>query len=151
MNQKKLFFRPGEAEPLRMSGTAPRGWGIVISPDGVGSERLSFGVQDVDVGSEIPYHVHDKEEEILFFWRGKGKCVIENEEYEITPGSSVYFPIGVWHGIVNTGDEPLSLTWCFSPPGMKMSSAAWPKWARTTSRGRIRPEKLEDSVVVDEK
>jgi len=76
-----------------MTGQAPRGWGIVVSPDGVGSEGLSFGMQDVDVGSAIPYHVHDKEEEILFFWRGQGKCV------------------------VNTGDEPLRLTWCFSPPG----------------------------------
>jgi mannose-6-phosphate isomerase-like protein (cupin superfamily) len=115
--KKKLFFRPGEAEPLRMTGQAPRGWGIVVSPDGVGSEGLSFGMQDVDVGSAIPYHVHDKEEEILFFWRGQGKCVVEGEEFEITPGSTAYFPIGVWHGIVNTGDEPLRLTWCFSPPG----------------------------------
>ena len=51
---KKFFFSPGEAEPLRMTGQAPRGWGIVISPNGVGSEGLSFGVQDIDVGSEIP-------------------------------------------------------------------------------------------------
>ena len=113
----KLFFRPGEAEHVRMRGDAPRQWGIVVSPEGVGSERLSFGVQEVDIGSRIPVHVHDREEEILFFWAGKGICILDDEEFEIVPGSTAYIPIGVWHGVVNTGDEPLKLTWCFSPPG----------------------------------
>ena len=114
---KKIFFRPGEAEPLRIASEAPREWGIVVSPEGVGAERLSFGVQEVDIGSRIPVHVHDKEEEILFFWGGRGRCILDDEEFEIEPGSTAYVPIGVWHGVVNTGDEPLRLTWTFSPPG----------------------------------
>ena len=113
----KLFFSPGEAEYLCMSGQAPRQWGIVVSPDRVGSRQLSFGVQEIDVGSQIPVHIHDKEEEILFFWRGEGKCILDDDEFDIEPGSTAYVPIGVWHGVVNTGNEPLRLTWCFSPPG----------------------------------
>ncbi|MFQ5915132.1 MAG: cupin domain-containing protein [Nitrospinota bacterium] len=115
---KKLVFRPGDGEPLRMPGqTAPRGWEIVVDPKGVGARQLSFGVQDVDVGSHIPIHMHDKEEEILFFWGGKGKVIVEDEEFEVFPGCTAFLPIDVWHGVVNTGDEPLRLTWCFSPPG----------------------------------
>jgi mannose-6-phosphate isomerase-like protein (cupin superfamily) len=132
---KKLVFHPGEGEPLRMPGEAPRGWEIVIDPRNVGSREFAFGTQEVDVGSQIPVHVHDREEEILFFYGGRGKMIIEGEEVEVGPGSTAFLPIGVWHGVVNTGGEPLKLTWCFSPPGYEE------EFRKMTRTGMDHPER----------
>jgi quercetin dioxygenase-like cupin family protein len=42
--------------------------------------HLDFGVEEVAVGSEIPWHQHDDKEEVIFVWRGHGQAFIEAGE-----------------------------------------------------------------------
>ena len=44
-----------------------------------GATHISGGSVDIPVGSELPYHVHEKEEEIMFIYKGKGVAVIAGE------------------------------------------------------------------------
>jgi mannose-6-phosphate isomerase-like protein (cupin superfamily) len=65
----------------------------------------------------IPVHVHEREEEILFFHEGSGELEVDGEKFPITPGMSVFLPLNIPHGLRNTGKGPLKLLWIFSPPG----------------------------------
>jgi quercetin dioxygenase-like cupin family protein len=42
----------------------------------VKTAHLDFGVEEVAVGSEIPWHHHDDKEEVIFVWRGHGRAYI---------------------------------------------------------------------------
>ncbi len=94
-----------------------RGWRIMIDPRNTSSRMLSMGNQDIPVGGGIPRHIHEREEEILFFHEGEAELEVDGEAYHVTSGMSAFLPVGVEHGLKNTGDAPLKLVWIFSPPG----------------------------------
>ncbi len=107
-----------DGERLEMRNVAlPRGWRILADPANTDSRWLSMGNQDIPVGGGIPEHLHEKEEEILFFHAGEGEMDVDGETFSIRSGMSVFLPAGVPHGLRNTGDVPLQLFWVFSPPG----------------------------------
>lgn len=107
-----------DGEKVEMRNVAlARGWRILADPANTGARRLSMGNQDIPVGGGIPAHLHEKEEEILFFHAGEGALDVDGETFSIRPGMSVFLPAGVRHGLRNTGDVPLRLFWVFSPPG----------------------------------
>ena len=111
-------FQWEDGEKLEMKDVdEPRGWRILIDPRNTRSAHLSMGNQDIPPGVGIPVHVHDREEEILFFHEGSGELEVDGEKFPITPGMSVFFPLNVPHGLRNTGKVPLKLLWIFSPPG----------------------------------
>lgn len=95
----------------------PRGWRIQIDPRNTDSSHLSMGNQDIPPGVGIPVHLHEKEEEILFFHEGTGELEVEGEKFPIQPGMSVFFPPNIRHSLRNTGENPLKMLWIFSPPG----------------------------------
>jgi mannose-6-phosphate isomerase-like protein (cupin superfamily) len=61
--------------------------------------------------------LHEREEQILFFYAGQGKATLDDKEMEVSPGTIVYVPRQVWHGITNMGTEPLYILETTSPPG----------------------------------
>ena len=75
-----------------------------------------MGVNTTEVGSCIPLHVHENEEEAMFIIQGEGKLIAGDEEYPVKAGSAIFSPIGVKHTIINTGDVPLKLVWAYAPP-----------------------------------
>ena len=76
-----------------------------------------MGNQDIPVGGGIPVHLHEKEEEILFFHEGEAEVEVDGEVHHVKAGMTAFLPVGVTHGLRNTGDVPLKLLWMFSPPG----------------------------------
>ena len=58
-------------------------------------------------------------EELIFVYAGRGTAVVRDDEVELVPGTTLYVPRQVWHGITNTGAEPLGLTWTVCPPGLE--------------------------------
>lgn len=82
-----------------------------------GARNLSGGTTDIPVGSELPYHVHEDEEEIMFIYRGKGVAVIEGETFSIEVETMVFVPPGLRHTFRNTGTEMLSFAFFYAPPG----------------------------------
>ncbi len=111
-------FEWDDGEKLEMQGVElPRGWRILVDPKRTGSQGLSMGNQDIPVGGGIPRHLHEKEEEILFFHEGEAEVEVDGETFQVKAGMSAFLPVGVPHGLKNTGDVPLKLLWVFSPPG----------------------------------
>ncbi len=94
----------------------PRVSKILISEHTTGATRISMGVNTTEVGSCIPLHGHEDEEEAMFIIQGEGKLVMGDKEYPLTAGSAIYSPPGVKHTIINTGDVPLKLVWAYAPP-----------------------------------
>lgn len=120
----RYVFHLGEGEEVAMGGAAPRRWYIVADPVNTGARRLSMGLQRIEPGSRIPLHVHDPEEEILFCFRGAGRIRVGDQEADLRPGTAAFIPPGVWHGVDNTEQEPLWITWTFSPPGYEQTFRA---------------------------
>jgi mannose-6-phosphate isomerase-like protein (cupin superfamily) len=81
------------------------------------AKNVSGGTVEIPVKSEIPYNVHDKEEEIMFIYKGEGVAVIEGDTFPLEPETMVFIPPGVKHQFKNTGSGPLSFAFFYAPPG----------------------------------
>ncbi|UCG67186.1 MAG: cupin domain-containing protein [Deltaproteobacteria bacterium] len=93
----------------------PRTSWILISEKTVGAKNLAMGINETDPGGIVPEHVHEKEEEVMYFLSGKGKFVTEEREIPVESGIAIYNPPGKPHKIINTGDEILRFVWIYSP------------------------------------
>lgn len=69
---------------------------------------------------EIGRETHEKNDQFFRFESGKGKCIIDGNEYEVTDGDAVIVPAGAKHNVINTSDtEALKLYTIYSPPKHK--------------------------------
>ena len=65
---------------------------------------------------EIGMEVHGDNDQFFRFEKGRGKCVIDGNEYELKDGSAIIVPAGAQHNIINTSDsEELKLYTIYSP------------------------------------
>jgi mannose-6-phosphate isomerase-like protein (cupin superfamily) len=71
-------------------------------------------------GGEIGMETHRDNDQFFRFESGKGKVIIDGNEYEVTDGSAAIVPAGAEHNVVNASDsEPLKLYTLYSPPHHK--------------------------------
>ena len=82
-----------------------------------GAQYISVGSCEIPVGGEIPYHIHEKEEEVMYITGGKGIAITEGVEEEIKAGDLVFMPPGLRHQFKNTGEEVLTFMFFYGPPG----------------------------------
>ena len=80
------------------------------------AENQSLAEATVPPGGETEEHYHRLSEEIYFFTHGSGRLRLGDEESEVTVGDTVVIPPGTRHKLWNTGEEPLKLLCCCSPP-----------------------------------
>lgn len=65
---------------------------------------------------EIGMEVHLENDQFFRFEKGRGKCLIDGNEYELTDGMAVVVPAGAQHNIINTSEtEELKLYTIYSP------------------------------------
>ncbi len=65
---------------------------------------------------EIGMEVHENNDQFFRFEQGSGKCVIDDNEYEISNGTAIVIPAGAKHNIINTSDTTeLKLYTIYSP------------------------------------
>ena len=93
----------------------PRTSWILVSEKTVGSRNLALGVNETEPGSMVPEHMHESEEEVMFFLEGEGKFVTKDKEIDLRPGICIYNPPGEMHKIVNTGKVNLKFVWVYAP------------------------------------
>lgn len=79
-------------------------------------------------GEDIDLEVHNVDQ-FFRFEAGKGKAVVDGQEYEVSDGTAIVVPAGLEHNIVNTGSEPLKLYTIYSPANH--------------IEGRVHPTKVE--------
>ena len=67
-------------------------------------------------GEEIGMEVHTDNDQFFRVDQGRGKVVIDGNEYEIQDGFAVVVPAGANHNVINvSADEPLNLYTIYSP------------------------------------
>lgn len=65
---------------------------------------------------EIGIEVHLDNDQFFRFESGRGKCIIDGNEYEVGDGVAVVVPAGAEHNVINTSDsEELKLYTIYSP------------------------------------
>lgn len=65
---------------------------------------------------EIGMETHPDNDQFLRIEAGKGKAVIDGNEYTISDGFAVIVPAGAEHNIINTSDtEPMKIYTIYSP------------------------------------
>lgn len=65
-----------------------------------------------DIGMEV----HPDNDQFFRFESGKGKVIIDGNEYEVTDGDAVVIPAGAEHNVINTSsDESLKMYTLYAP------------------------------------
>lgn len=93
----------------------PRTSWILVSEKTVGAQNIAMGVNETYPGGMVPEHVHESEEETMYFLAGRGQFVTKDETIDLEPGTVIFNPPGEPHKIINTGDEVLRFVWIYSP------------------------------------
>jgi quercetin dioxygenase-like cupin family protein len=55
-------------------------------------------------------------EELAYVISGAGELRTDDGSVTYGPGAALYVPAGVWHAVVNTGDEPVLMVFAFPHP-----------------------------------
>lgn len=90
---------------------------IKASPES-GAVHLTVGLELHPKGSGTIVHRHDHTEEILFVHRGSGKAIIEDDTINVSAGSTLFIPPGIWHGIENP-DDSIHILFATTPQGLE--------------------------------
>jgi len=109
--------KPTMMEEARVTPTlmGERSFRVLVSPE-VGCRRMTQFTGVIPTG-RAPLHAHPHEEAV-YILAGTGRLWIEGEPVgELSPGSVVFFPIGVRHTLENTGPEDMKVLGAFSPAG----------------------------------
>jgi mannose-6-phosphate isomerase-like protein (cupin superfamily) len=88
----------------------------VAGPASLPSRNQSLAEATVDPGGTTTAHYHRVSEELYFFTAGTGRLRIGDDERDVRAGDCAVIPPGAEHKLFNTGDEPLVLLCCCSPP-----------------------------------
>jgi mannose-6-phosphate isomerase-like protein (cupin superfamily) len=106
-DEGELFYVGPTSDPVR----------IKVSPPGPG--RVATIVQEMAIGSRVPVHLHEKEDEVIFIQRGSGLATLGDRTIALRTGSMLFVPQGTWHGGENTGTEPLLWVATYAPSGFE--------------------------------
>jgi len=85
-------------------------------------EHSQLTVMSVPPGGEVGWEAHGHLEQFLRLEQGKARLDFGktedavDESHEVEDDWAVIVPAGVWHNVVNTGDEDVKLYSIYSPP-----------------------------------
>lgn len=80
---------------------------IVIKVDRISVPATSMMVAEQRLAaSGIPVHAHVWEDELIYILSGKGAAIVgpEQQEVPVETGTTLYIPMGSWHGLVNENE-----------------------------------------------
>jgi len=79
-------------------------------------------VMSLKPGEEIGWEAHEELDQFLRLEQGSGRVEFGtgedavDETHEVSDDWAIIVPAGIWHNVVNTGDEDLKLYSLYSPP-----------------------------------
>ena len=88
----------------------------LMHPDFHGKMKQSLSEATVSPGGITALHIHNETEEIYHFTSGKGVMTVGEEKFQVEAGDTVLIPPGNPHRLENSGEAPLKLLCCCSPP-----------------------------------
>ncbi len=89
---------------------------MLLRPKDMGTQGFIVGCHMMDPSGGAPEHIHEKEQEAMFFYEGSGIATIDGVEYKIEPESVMIAPPKIKHCIRNTGNGPLKFVFIYCPP-----------------------------------
>ena len=80
------------------------------------SKHSQLVLMSLRSNEEIGMETHPDNDQFFRFEKGRGKCVIDGNEYEVKDGAAIVVPAGAKHNVINTSDsEELKLYTIYSP------------------------------------
>jgi len=80
------------------------------------SKHSQLVLMALQPSEEIGMEVHQENDQFFRFEQGKGRCVIDGNEYDVRDGDAVIVPAGAEHNVINMSDtEELKLYTIYSP------------------------------------
>ncbi len=64
---------------------------------------------------EIGMEVHEENDQFFRFESGKGKVIIDGNEYFVNDGDAIVVPSGAKHNVINIGEKDLKIYTIYSP------------------------------------
>ena len=89
-------------------------WRVVYPEMGAKNITLNYAVHAP--GTVFTPHVHEESEDVIVVLKGRGEIRSGDSFLSFEAGDALYVPAGVFHGTINTGDEPLVMFSCQAPP-----------------------------------
>jgi len=83
--------------------------------------NLQMTLMAIQVGDDIGLEVHDDHDQFLRIEQGKARVEmgLSKEELsfqqEVADDYAIFVPAGIWHNVINIGDEPLKLYSIYAP------------------------------------
>ncbi|MEJ2407597.1 MAG: cupin domain-containing protein [Candidatus Thiodiazotropha sp.] len=81
-----------------------------------GNANQSLAEATLEAGQQTRLHRHQNSEELYHITAGHGLMQLGSSRFEIGTGDTVAIPPGTPHAVENTGDRPLVILCCCSPP-----------------------------------
>ncbi len=88
----------------------------LMHPEIQGNTAQSLAEATVPVGASTLLHRHRRSEELYHVSAGNGRLRLGDEVIALAVGDTVCIPPGTPHALENTGDGPLRVLCCCSPP-----------------------------------
>ena len=102
----------GDVEPIELPGGS---WSrVILTGERVGA-RSALGFSSFAPQTETAMLSHETEE-MAYVLSGHGELRMDGGSVPYGPDSALYIPAGVWHAVVNSGDEPVTMVFAFPHP-----------------------------------
>jgi mannose-6-phosphate isomerase-like protein (cupin superfamily) len=95
----------------------PRGsWSrMVVTDESVSGNTASLGYSVFTPGTATDAVLHETEE-VAYVLSGSGELRLDSGSVPFKAGYGLFIPAGVWHAVVNTGDEDMAMVFGFPFP-----------------------------------
>lgn len=80
------------------------------------AQNLQLVLMSLEAGEDIGAETHLNNDQFFRFESGEGKCIIDNNEYQVAEGDAIVVPAGAKHNIINTGTAAFKLYTIYGPP-----------------------------------
>ena len=85
-------------------------------------KHIQMTVMSIPVGGDVGLEIHKHEDQFLRVEQGRALVRMGPKEDEVTfeeevgDDWAILVPVGLWHNIINIGDEPLKIYSIYGPP-----------------------------------
>lgn len=115
---KSLVVQPDEGESFWQPVPANGHVELKVIGGTDGMTDFDCGIQEISPGSYVREHSHDRNEELIFVFAGKGEAMVDGKAHDMQPGTTFYLAKDSHHLFKNTGNQPLRFFWTMLPGGL---------------------------------
>ena len=95
-------------------------------------------------GAGPPLHTHTREHESMYVLEGAVRAMLDDQTFDLEPGSLLHMPLGIPHAFKNVSDKPARLVLTYTPGGFERLFLEFGKPAK---RGDTTPPKFTEDEV----